>query len=313
CFSEAAQAASLQNVDEVYVFGDSLSDVGNAFKATGGGLPPSPPYFRGRFSNGPVWVEALAPQLGVTLEPNRDFAFSGATTGPVNTLTPDLPGLQQQISGFTTTHPAANPNALYIVWAGANDYLGGTASSPTVPVKNLSAAVKSLAAVGAQNILVANLPDLGQVPATRTSPSSSTLSDLTQAHNLSLSKSLARLSQNLASETNIIEFDVYSLFGRARTAPGEFGFTNVTRACLDNFVVCDHPDKFLFWDGIHPTAAAHQLLGKSAAIAALRPQPIPEPTSVVGTLAFGALGAGALLKRKQKQKLATFNKSNKSI
>lgn len=43
------------------VFGDSLSDTGNIFIATGGAQPPSnQPYFNGRFSDGPVWVDTLA-------------------------------------------------------------------------------------------------------------------------------------------------------------------------------------------------------------------------------------------------------------
>ncbi|MDY6992457.1 MAG: SGNH/GDSL hydrolase family protein, partial [Pseudomonadota bacterium] len=41
----------------IYVFGDSLSDKGNLFELTG--LPPDPPYFNGRFSNGLLWSEYL--------------------------------------------------------------------------------------------------------------------------------------------------------------------------------------------------------------------------------------------------------------
>lgn len=37
-------------IDQLYVFGDSLSDTGNTYKATQGIIPPSPPYFQGRFS-----------------------------------------------------------------------------------------------------------------------------------------------------------------------------------------------------------------------------------------------------------------------
>ena len=52
--------------DHMVVFGDSLSDTGNA----------------GRFSNGPVWVEQLAASLNVALEPSlmggTNFAIGGA-------------------------------------------------------------------------------------------------------------------------------------------------------------------------------------------------------------------------------------------
>src|SRR3954454_23907956 len=54
----------------VVVLGDSLSDTGNA----------------GRFSNGPVWVEALAGALNVPLRPTREggsnFAVAGARLDP---------------------------------------------------------------------------------------------------------------------------------------------------------------------------------------------------------------------------------------
>ncbi|NEP43369.1 MAG: hypothetical protein F6K35_30750, partial [Okeania sp. SIO2H7] len=38
---------------DIYLFGDSFVDIGNAFSLSGGTIPPSPPYFEGRFSNGP--------------------------------------------------------------------------------------------------------------------------------------------------------------------------------------------------------------------------------------------------------------------
>ena len=71
---------------EVVVFGDSLSDSGNVFVATEAvlaeAIPVSPPYFQGRFSNGPVWVDILAEKLGLQLRPflqgGTNFAFGGA-------------------------------------------------------------------------------------------------------------------------------------------------------------------------------------------------------------------------------------------
>ena len=60
----------------VISYGDSLSDNGNLYALTG--QPPSPPYYMGRFSNGPVTVEQLAGSLG---SPLLDFAYGGATTG----------------------------------------------------------------------------------------------------------------------------------------------------------------------------------------------------------------------------------------
>lgn len=73
----------------IYAFGDSLSDAGNAYIATGGATPPAPPYALvngfGVFSNGPVWVQNLAGELGLgpllpSLAGGTDFAFGGAQT-----------------------------------------------------------------------------------------------------------------------------------------------------------------------------------------------------------------------------------------
>ena len=72
--SPAAQAS---NIDPIYAFGDSLSDVGNIYAASGGVIP-GPPYVNGQFSNGPVWVQDLASSLG--LAPPRPACWVAATT-----------------------------------------------------------------------------------------------------------------------------------------------------------------------------------------------------------------------------------------
>ncbi len=74
-------AALAYTVEHVVVFGDSLSDTGNLYAATGGGVPPDPPYWQGRASNGPLWSELLAADLGAALTNN---AINGATTGTYN-------------------------------------------------------------------------------------------------------------------------------------------------------------------------------------------------------------------------------------
>src|SRR6266536_3488274 len=74
---------------EVLVFGDSLSDTGNVLAVTepvlAEAIPISPPYFQGRFSNGPVWVDILAERLDLPLRPflqgGTNFAFGGAQIG----------------------------------------------------------------------------------------------------------------------------------------------------------------------------------------------------------------------------------------
>src|SRR5215475_11575436 len=110
-----APAVSATTLTKLVVFGDSLSDTGNLFAATFGAVPPSPPYFQGRFSNGPVWVDALARKLTLPVE---NFAIGGALTGHENefdALGGPFGGLLDEIKAFVRANPAgADPNALYV-------------------------------------------------------------------------------------------------------------------------------------------------------------------------------------------------------
>ncbi len=78
----------------VHVFGDSLSDSGNAFIGQGFVSEPFPytasvpsnsyaPY--NVFSNGPVWVQYVAADLGLSLDPSfiggTNYALGGEATG----------------------------------------------------------------------------------------------------------------------------------------------------------------------------------------------------------------------------------------
>ena len=172
-----------------------------------------------------------------------------------------------------------------------------------MPVNNLATAVKSLAATGAKNILVINLPDLGKLPGTRTTERSNTLNDLTKKHNSGLAASLKQLRQQLAA-INIIYLDVNSLFNQVDNNPKKFGFTNVTNPCLSQDSICNKPNEYLFWDNIHPTTAAHKLLVELA-FSKLKPEPKPSSVSnhilpvAIGAIVFAALGAvaGLILKR----------------
>src|SRR5579875_2047848 len=162
---------------EIIVFGDSLSDVGNAYAATGGKVPPAP-YYAGRFSNGPLWVERLAPRLNAPIptpssKGGTDYAYAGAATGatPLGTqlgtpagsspfMTSDgkfianVPSLPSQVASYIAGLKGAMPSAgtMAIVWAGANDFFDGQ-RDPTIPAKNIAAAVSHLIAAGVKNFL----------------------------------------------------------------------------------------------------------------------------------------------------------------
>ncbi|WP_202925088.1 SGNH/GDSL hydrolase family protein [Myxacorys almedinensis] len=260
--TQRLQAASPipSQINQLYVFGDSLSDSGNVFRETEGAYPPTPPYFQGRYSNGLVWVEQLSKKLGLRTEQTENFAYGGATTA--NYRENGIPGVLAQVQNFIETHPQGDPTALYVVWVGANDYLSGENNSKPV-VENITTAINLLAKTGAEKFLVANLPDLGRLPATRNRASAAALSRTTQAHNAALAQALKSLNQTLGADTQVFTLDVSGLYRDAIASPSQFGLTNVTNGCL-NTPTCTQPNEFLFWDGIHPTTRTHQILADTA-------------------------------------------------
>jgi len=298
---------------KIYAFGDSLSDTGNVNQivqtVTGGtaSFPPFP-YYNGRFSNGPIWAEKLADKLGISL---INFSYGGATTGTANTLDTTfnnlglpsslLPGLQGEITAFQSQYQnGADPDALYTILAGANDFLPTNStfqpvSTPNSSLSNITIAVNSLANLGAKNFMVLNLPDLGKIPLTKDSVNTQICAlDANCLNNLTASYN-AQLSSSFSNNLNIISVDVNTLVNNAIAKKEQFGITfeNVTDSCLDaTFTVCSNPNQYLFWDGTHPTTQGHLLIAE----AAFQSTAVPEPNTSLGSVV--ALGFAFFLRRK---------------
>ncbi|MDY7016410.1 MAG: SGNH/GDSL hydrolase family protein, partial [Cyanobacteriota bacterium] len=315
----------LSEITGIYAFGDSLTDTGNLFSATGGALPPSDFFFNGRVSNGPNWLDYLAQGLnlqsptpflsGLPPVDGVNFATGGATSGLENTLDiPGLPSLQQQIAAFVTPLQIANQladtNGLYIVWGGGNDYLPTESQTftpfetPDATIQNLTTAITALASVGAKHILAVNLPDLGTtpralgndplVPLSAGDPTPLELNNVTEAHNAELLDALDSLRQSFPS-THFLTYDVNSVFDDVTSDPAAFGFTNVTEPCLFTMSCFFDPaqqQQYLFWDGIHPTTRGHQIIAREALETLSQKKHVPEPSMVMGIFAFGLLAMG---------------------
>src|ERR1022692_4940063 len=139
--------ASASSFSSVIVYGHSLSDNGNLYFLTG--IPTSPPYYNGRFSNGPVAAEQLAALLGIPL---YDFAVGGATSGVGNYIDGGtqtslgafgLPGMQVELADSAPLLPSAlKSTGLFVVWGGANDFLTG--GPATVAASDIDALVSTL-------------------------------------------------------------------------------------------------------------------------------------------------------------------------
>ena len=249
---------------EIVSFGDSLSDVGNLYVDSGRTVP-SPPYFDGRFSNGPVWVERLAEHLNLpapapSLSGGANYAWGGAETGSGLSFY-DTPNVGTQIDSYLGSHMPTN-TTLFTVWAGAND-LFVHQSDPAPLVANLSGHISTLAAAGGQHFLVGNLPPLGKFPSVLGTPASPLLDALSVQFNNLLSRELDNLQSSLG--VTIYRLDVYNIYQSIFADAAAYGLTNVTKPAFNDVTVVPNPDQYLFWDGDHPTRVVGKLLGDAAA------------------------------------------------
>lgn len=270
----------------LFVFGDSLSDPGNRFAESGQTAhPPFQPipseaYGVGghHFSNGQTWVEVLAKEMDLinSAKPamrNANFgnyAYGGARARNNSDGKPDF---SDQVDMFLAANgPAIPSDALYVIQFGGNDLrdalnaaLMGQNPVPilTEALTSLANNIGRLAGHGARHFMIANAPNLGAVPAIP-APFKSAVTELSYFFNLQLEGVLVGLEPfGLTFYTvNFFEFTTgVTMF------PEAFGFTSI-EPCLKFGVTenafCDNSNAHVFWDGIHPTKAAHRILGQIA-------------------------------------------------
>jgi phospholipase/lecithinase/hemolysin len=287
-----AQAAAAQQPSHIVVFGDSLSDPGNAFALLGSAntppdydldpfLVPGAPYARGghHFTNGATWVEQLARPLGLSgsVQPAfqlasphaTNFAVGGARARQIATGV----NLPTQVQAYLQRAGGARADALYVIAVGGNDvrdalfaYAQGQDGGAVVGAALASTVqtIMTLHAAGARRFLIWNAPDIGRTPAIkRAGPGVAPFATLiSQGYNANLAFLLGQLSSGLPG-IQIVPFDAFALINEIAETPSTFGMTNVTSACLTPNVApfaCQQPNEYLFWDGIHPTVATHAII-----------------------------------------------------
>lgn len=185
----AVPTFAFADYSQLFIFGDSLSDsgayVGNPDAVNGQRFTTDP---------GPVWVENLGAEWGVTVTANNpnntntdpngnNYAQGGAqVSSPIGIGTTPSPQSAQpittQLQTYLSAHTSGDSDALYVVWGGANDVFYNAALSaggapPDLISSNLQTSAIELNGViqaldqhGAKVILVPMLPDIGKTPST---------------------------------------------------------------------------------------------------------------------------------------------------
>jgi len=252
------------------VFGDSLSDAGNAAAITANNFPPSPLPYAGPASNGPTAAQYLAQRYGVPVElgwsgtttASNNFAVLGGLNGEGNynvqigspaglgVAFPTMAstGIRQQIARYQSLHASVPHPAstLFMVWGGPNDAFLAVESPGADPVSinqamqqalvNLSDNIQQLATIGADHILVPSMPDLGRTPeAILAGPvAQGLLSSVSQGYNQGLAQVLTGLNASLAPlGVELYAFDTPGFFADITANAAAHGFTNTTQSCFN--------------------------------------------------------------------------------
>ncbi|WP_320040011.1 SGNH/GDSL hydrolase family protein [uncultured Desulfobacter sp.] len=240
--------------DNLVVFGDSLSDTGK---------------FDGRrFSDGAIWVETLAENLGLAL---NNHAYAGATTDYDNPSAGlSYTGLLWQVAQYGSSSPTEN--SLVTVWAGANDLADERGYAAAA--NNIVTALGLLYDEGFRYFMVLNLPDIGNTPKLQIQGQSDAdaASWWSKAFNADLAVKLTNFAEAYEG-VMLYDLDIYAAFDE---------YTVNTQAWAD-----------LFWiDGYHPSSTGHAMIADIAASAV----PVPQTALL---LVSGLLGL-ALAGRKRR-------------
>lgn len=298
-----ARAETVTQFTSFWSLGDSLSDPGNLYAATGGTRPASPPYWQGRFSNGPVWAEHVAGTFAANGLATGNFAFGGARAIG-NGAEDQIPDLADQIglfAGASAGHLGARP--VVSMWIGNNDLIfNGIPSHHAVSVGRQAAravgdGALALRGLGVRDVALFTMPDLGQTPlyALAGDPGAQKRASRgSAAYNRTLAHQTDRLEK---AGMNVITIDTAALFRALLADPEKFGVANATVPCLaPGRPACsaEQAMQLAFFDPVHPNAVIH---GEIAAAAGGKIAPVPLPAPAF--LLLGALAGLGLAARRR--------------
>ncbi|CAF3489952.1 unnamed protein product [Rotaria sp. Silwood1] len=263
------QQAKTQQIpfDTIVSFGDSSTDTGNVYNLTHHTWPIVPPYFKGRFSNGPVWIEKIG------ISNIKNYAYGGATTdndfiqGYTASDTIPVPGVRQQIEIYLNQTNITTVNSirtLYVIRAGGNDYYFNKTISPSRVVDSILNCVKDLLKIGAKHILIMNQSPTQTMPFIQTQEQIVYYTSRTIYHNNNLSAGITKLDYN-HKQVTLYLFDVYSFILKIINNHENYSL-NIKDHCWNVLngnvtILCSNPESYVYIDQYHFTARIHELIG----------------------------------------------------
>ncbi|MDA7084818.1 autotransporter domain-containing protein [Pseudomonas sp. SA3-5] len=173
-------------------------------------------------------------------------------------------------NGYLLDVPRVDPNALFYINGGGNDVLQFVVTdqaSAAAAAADLVAGVAALQQAGARTIIVSDLPDVGLTPAGFVSGFRTAWSNASGLLNAELGNQLSALGGN------VIRLNFRGLLSEVKSDLAAFGFdplVSQTDVCFSGAScladptwglggLTPNPDRLMFNDGVHPTAAVQQI------------------------------------------------------
>jgi outer membrane lipase/esterase len=308
-----AGAVPLNRFTSFYVLGDSLSDVGNVYDSTLEQVPESPPYWRGRFSNGPVWADRVARRFERKDIETGNLAWGGALADG-----PGVPDIGLQATQYRLEADDRGDRPLVALWAGGNDILNAsrerTRKEGRQAARAVGDAARSLRRAGVRDLLIFDLPDLGQIPEFRRDDAGGDAASAgSRVFNRQLGKQIADVEDR---GVRVYEASAFALLQDIIADPESYGLRNVRRPCLVGDDVCGRRQglRRAFFDDMHPNRRVHKALadvardaiaGRSPAVQRLALAPTAAPVDVApvpvpapGLMLVAAVGIAGVWRRR---------------
>jgi len=204
---------------ELVVFGDSQSSV----------APHQ------NFSNGPVWADYLADNLGLVRPIGSDGGGTNYAVGGSGTR-----AVGNQVTNFLAEN-VPQDDQLFVLWAGGIDMFNSVSGKSAAA--NMADNIEKLIQAGANNIVTGNLPDFSGISVV----SGSSI----QVFNDAMLDQVASLEEKYQMDIGLV--DLFGIYEHVRTAPTAYGFPG--------FDESDSSARQAVWaNGVHWSTQYHKLM-----------------------------------------------------
>lgn len=308
----AVLSASAVAYDNMYVFGDSLSDSGNLTEIIGSPVEVKFTNISPFTGQATIATDVLAAGLGLTNNPSKwtlglnvgtNYAVGGAAAVDTGESSEPSINVPTQVGAHLLSRGGlADPEGLYVIVIGGNDVNAATQIRATgvfttpgaerqairkaskarvdVAVESIKTQLLTLAATGAQNFAVADVPDISKTPLAmglvndiyqqalafgskndqrRALELEGHISNLATRFNRKLRKAINEVEE--VTGIDIIEYSLQDFLDRT-IEEGEDAGINTTTPCVPSVPALADCSAFVFSDGFHPSSTVHTQAGQ---------------------------------------------------